>query len=48
VGVSVRTLRRWNASGLLAARRRPNGRPFYTVVEMRIALDETNDKMNEA
>jgi len=29
VGVSVRTLIRWDKDRMLIARRRPNGQPFY-------------------
>jgi predicted site-specific integrase-resolvase len=39
VGVSVKTLHRWDASGQLPARRRPSGHRFYTDEDYKIAMD---------
>lgn len=39
IGVSVKTLQRWDRDGVLPARRYPTGRRFYTPAELAMALD---------
>jgi hypothetical protein len=39
IGVSVKTLQRWDRTGVLPARRYPTGRRFYTPAELAMALD---------
>lgn len=42
VGVSVRTLRRWDASGFLVASRTVGGRRFYTALHLQVVRSRQN------
>lgn len=39
IGVSAKTVRRWDKQGAFPARRHPNGHRYYTDGDIRIALD---------
>lgn len=39
IGISTKTVRRWDKRGVLTARRHPNGHRYYTDGDIRIALD---------
>lgn len=39
IGISTKTVRRWDKRGVLTARRLPNGHRYYTDDDVRIALD---------
>lgn len=47
VGVSIKTLQRWDNRGKLNASRLLNGRPFYTDEHLKIIKGETNHERVE-
>lgn len=47
LGVSVRTLNKWNKDKLFVARRAPNNRPFYTIDDYKRYFDDAKKRAEE-
>lgn len=46
IGVSVRTLQRWDVDGVLVANRTPTNRRFYTQVQIDEYFEKSNKQEN--